>query len=66
MKNPYYENLRRNTKLLSRSDRHAENNQIVSYFKKNWLGVTVEKSIEELWDQYSLLAKKWLKAEDST
>lgn len=66
MKNPYYENLRRNTKLPSHSDRHAENNQIVSYFKKNWLGITVEKSIEELWDQYSLVAEKLLKAEDST
>ena len=66
MKNSYYENLRRNAKLTSHPDRHAENNQIVSYFKKNWLGNTVEKSIEELWDQYSFVAEKLLRAEDST
>lgn len=55
---------RRKNKQLTVAEREPANVSDECYYKKNWLGQTVEKSDVELWDQYALVPEAWMDFDD--
>ena len=66
MKNHFYEKARQRFNQSSKVCRQPIQAPIENYYKLNWLGLKVEKTDGELWDEFGLVPEKWLDFEDWT
>lgn len=64
MKNHFYEKVRRHFQLTSNVSRQPINKNKECYDKLDWLGRTIKKTDEELWDEYGLVPIEFMDFDD--
>jgi hypothetical protein len=64
LKNRFYEKQRRRYFEAANASRQPAYKNIECYDKQDWLGRTVKKTDEELWDEYALVPIEFLDFDD--